>query len=81
MKGLAPLGSCKCMHYANCSNKWSNLGFVEEIRDIFKDFPRPDLGLYNSPFPNKNEQNLHKRVSIIPNFLVLHFGENFMKIR
>ena len=29
----------------------------------------------------KNEQKLPKRVYIIPNFLVLHFGENFMKIR
>ena len=29
----------------------------------------------------KNEQTLSKMVFIIPNFLVLHFGENFMKIR
>ena len=28
----------------------------------------------------KNEQKLPKMVFIIPNFLVLHFGENFMKI-
>ena len=26
-------------------------------------------------------QNLSKMVDIIPNFLVLHFGENFMEIR
>ena len=29
----------------------------------------------------KNEQKLPKMVYIIHNFLVLHFGENFMKIR
>ena len=29
----------------------------------------------------KKEQKLPKVVYIIPNFLVLHFGENFMKIR
>ena len=28
----------------------------------------------------KNEQTLPKMVYIIPNFLVLYFGENFMKI-
>ena len=35
-----------------------------------------------SPFTQlKNEQKLPKMVYIIPNFLVLHFGENFMKMR
>ena len=29
----------------------------------------------------KSEQKLPKIMYIIPNFLVLHFGENFMKIR
>ena len=29
----------------------------------------------------KNEQKLPKMAYIIPNFLVLHFGEIFMKIR
>ena len=29
----------------------------------------------------KNEQKLSKVVYIIPNIFVLHFGENFMKIR
>ena len=34
-----------------------------------------------TPYISKNEQKLSKMVFIIPNFLVLHFGENFMKIR
>ena len=29
----------------------------------------------------KNEQKVPKMVYIIPKFLVLHFGENFMKIQ
>ena len=37
----------------------------------------PNIG----PFPSKNEQKLPKMVYVIPNFLALHFGENFMKIR
>ena len=45
------------------------------------DFPRPDLGPNISPFPIKNEPKIHKMVDIFPNFLVLHFGESFMKIR
>ena len=54
------------------------------------DFPRPDLGPNNflgliwganiGPFQLKNEQKLSKMVYVIPNFLVLHFGDNFMKI-
>ena len=31
--------------------------------------------------PSQNEQKLPKMVYITSNFLVLHFGENFMKIR
>ena len=38
-------------------------------------------GQITASFQFKNEQNLLKMVYIIPNFLVLHFGENFMKIR
>ena len=34
----------------------------------------------SAPSQFKNEQKLPKMVYIIPNFLVLHFGENFMKI-
>ena len=41
----------------------------------------PDLGPYIGPFLLKNKQRLPKMVYIIPNFLVLHFGEKFMKIR
>ena len=36
--------------------------------------------IYSAPFQFKNEQKLHKMVYIIPIFLVLHFGEKFMKI-
>ena len=43
-----------------------------------RDFPRPVYGLIISSFPN---QKLPKVVYIIPNFLVLHFGENFKKIK
>ena len=42
-------------------------------------FPRLDLGPNNGPFPIKKK--LPKMVYIIPNFLVLHFDENFTKIR
>ena len=45
-----------------------------------RDFLRPDLGPNIDPFPTKNEQQLPKMVYIIPSLLVLHFGENFMKI-
>ena len=40
------------------------------------DFPRPD-----SFSQLKNEQKLFKIVKYIPNILVQHFGENFMKIQ
>ena len=46
-----------------------------------RDFPRSDLGPNIGPFPIKNEHKLPKRVFIIPNCFVLHFDENFMKIR
>ena len=38
-------------------------------------------GRITAPSQLKNEHKLPKMESIIPNFLVLHFGENFMKIR
>ena len=44
------------------------------------DFPRLDLGPNISPSQLKNERKLPRIVYIIPNFLVLHFGENFLKI-
>ena len=49
-----------------------------------RDFPRLDLGPNIGPIPIKKNlkgQNLSEMVDIIPNFLVLHFGENFMEIR
>ena len=49
-----------------------------------RDFPRPDLGLISAPSQFKIEQKLPKMLYImiiIPNFLVLQFGEHFMKIR
>ena len=47
-----------------------------------RDFPRPDFEPNISAFSQlKNERNLPKMVYIIPNFLVLHFGEKFMKIQ
>ena len=42
-----------------------------------RDFPKSDLGPNIGPFQFKNEQKLPKMVYIIPNFSVLHFGENF----
>ena len=36
-------------------------------------------GRITAPSQLKNEHKLPKMESIIPNFLVLHFGENFMK--
>ena len=44
-------------------------------------FLRLILGLILAPSQLKNEQKLPKMVFIIPNYLVLHFGENFMKIQ
>ena len=46
---------------------------------VHLDFPRPSLEY--KPLPNlKNHQNLPKMVKSNPNFLVLHFGLNLMKI-
>ena len=55
--------------------------YLYETQNNPRDFLRPDLGPNISPFSIKNEQNLLKMAYIIPNFLVLHFGENFMKIQ
>ena len=46
-----------------------------------RDFPKPDLGPNIAPSQLKYEQKLPKMLYIILNFLVLHFGKNFMKIR
>ena len=47
---------------------------------IGRDFPRPDLGRISAPSQFKNEQKLPKMVYIIPNFLAIHFGENYMNV-
>ena len=39
------------------------------------------MGRTSAPSRFKNEQKLPIMVYIIPKFLVLHFGENFMKIQ
>ena len=41
----------------------------------------PIWGLISAPLQLKNLQKFSKMVLIIANFLVLHFGENFMKIQ
>ena len=38
-------------------------------------------GRITAPSRFKYEQKLPKMVCVIPNFIVIHFGENFMKIR
>ena len=51
---------------------------------LYKDFAWSELVPNIGPFPIKilkYVQKLLKMVYIIPNFLVLHFGENFMKIQ
>ena len=45
-----------------------------------RDYPRHDWGQITAPSQFDNEQELSNMVCIIPNFLVLHFGENLMKI-
>ena len=57
-----------------------NHGTVQTIM-LCSDYPRPDLGRIMAPSQFNKEQKLPKMVKIIPNFLVLQFGENFMKIR
>ena len=61
--------------------EWPDKMLIFFIKCIFRGFPRPDLGPNIGPFPIKNEQKLPKMVYIIPDLLVLHLGENFMKIR
>ena len=53
---------------------------------LSRDFPRPDLGpnisRISASFQLKVSKNFSKWcIYIIPYFLVLHFGEHFMKIR
>ena len=53
---------------------------VSGSRTNDRDFPRPDFGSNIGPSQSKNKQKLPKMVYTFPNFLVLHFGENFIKI-
>ena len=45
-----------------------------------RDFPGLIWGRISDPSQFKNQQIRPKMLYIIPNFLVLHFGENVMKI-
>ena len=47
---------------------------------LSRGLPGPDLGLNTGPFPIKKWEKLLKMMYVIPNFLLLHFGESFMKI-
>ena len=40
------------------------------------DFPRHVLGRYIQPLPNSKKEKNSNMAYNIPNFLVLHFGEN-----
>ena len=51
------------------------------MEDENQGFPRPALGQILALSQLKNEQKLPIMVYIIPNFLVQHFGENFMNIQ
>ena len=68
-----------CLHYELLSSQSS--GVISLLIWIHcRDFPRPDLGPNIPPSRLKYNQKFPKMVYIIPNFLVLHFGKNFMKI-
>ena len=77
----------------HCDAKWRSLGsfifippshwsdWVFSWCTATRDFPRPDLGPIICPFPIQKWAKLPLMVYIIPNFLVLQFGVNFIKIR
>ena len=55
---------------------------LKEVGIHSRGFPRPDLGPNIGPSSQfKNEQKHPKKWYIILDFIVLHFGGNFMKIR
>ena len=62
-----------------------NLANLSKYVYIFEMMSESFLGLIwgriSDPSQLKDEQTISKMVYIIPNFLVLHFGEKFMKIR
>ena len=46
-----------------------------------RDFPWPDLGQNTGPFPIQKRAKTSQNSVYNSNFLVLHLGENFMKIQ
>ena len=52
-----------------------------KIGNKCRDFPRHDKRPNIGPFPIQKRAKTSEMVYIIPNFLVLHFGEKFMKIQ
>ena len=69
--------ACKCLSFII----YPCIHFLCLWKFTFRDFPKPDLGLNIGFAQFKNELNLPLMVYIIPNFLVLHFGENANKSR
>ena len=67
-------------HYKQNSNFLARLCSQTCLITSCRDFPRLIWGQINAPSQLKNEQKLPKMVYIIPNYLLLHFGENFMEI-
>ena len=53
----------------------ANLGCLQRYNH--RDFPRPDLGPISLTNSKTSKNFLKWCTYIIPNFLVLHFGENF----
>ena len=47
---------------------------------VIEDLPRPDLGPNTGTFSDRNRAKTSQNIYITPNFLVLHFDENFMNI-
>ena len=77
---------CSQLQWKTCSDclQGHGLSFVTGVIAAF-DKPCMVKGLIWSGISAfsqlRNKQKLPKMVDIIPNFLVLHFGEHFMKIR
>ena len=58
-----------------------NLFYLMDKRIVTRIFLVLIWGRISAPSQFKHKQKLPRMVFIIHNFLVLHFGENFMKIR
>ena len=65
---------------------WRSVSLIVIMLNSFVFLPCAEIflgliwGRYSAPSQLKNEQSLLKMMHIIPNFLILHFGESFMKI-